>query len=83
MSATLTQYGRQAERHWREHLPRMVRELEAGNRLQEALTEAEERTQDEMDQMERQMREQGLTPQQAYDSAWEIVRERYIFLTPE
>ena len=30
----LTQYGRMAERHWREFLPRMVAELEARGQLQ-------------------------------------------------
>ena len=26
---TLTQYGMMAQKHWREHRPKMVRELEA------------------------------------------------------
>ena len=80
---TLTQYGRMAERHWREHLPNRVRELEAKSQLQEALYEAEEKTKDEMDQAIRDFRKQGYTPQQAHDTAWEIVRERYILLPPE
>ncbi len=80
----LTQFGRMAEKHWREHLPRLVRELEAKGQLRETLVEAEEKTKDEMDSLIRNLRSQkNLTAQQAYDAAWEIVRERYIFLTPE
>ena len=80
---TLTQYGRMAEKHWREFLPKKVRELEAKGQLREALSDAEEKTKDEMDQAIRDFRKQGYTPQQAHDSAWEIVRERYILLPPE
>jgi hypothetical protein len=28
-------------------------------------------------------REQHLTPQQAHDQAWEMIREKYILLPPE
>ena len=82
-SMTLTQYGRMAEKHWREFLPQRVRELETKRQLQEALYEAEEKTKDEMDEAIRDFRKQGYTPQQAHDTAWEIVRERYILLPPE
>ena len=61
----------------------MVRELEATGGLQEALLEAQEQTVAEMDRLIREFRRQGLTPQQAHDRAWELVRERYILLPPE
>jgi formate dehydrogenase maturation protein FdhE len=80
---TLTQYGLMAEKHWREFLPKMVRELEAHGRLQEALLEAEEKTKDEMYDLTTQLMAQGLTAQQAHDQAWETVRQEYILLTPE
>ena len=80
----ITGYGLIAQRHWREFRPKMVRELEMQGKLQEALHEAQERTLDEMDAiMERLETEQGMTVQQSKDAAWEIVRERYIFLPPE
>ena len=79
----LTQYGRMAEKHWREFRPKMVQELEAKGLLQEMLLEAEEKTKDEMDTLMRQLRQQGLTGQQAHDQAWEMVREKYILLSPE
>jgi hypothetical protein len=79
----LTQYGLMAEKHWREFLPRMVAELERKGRLRELLLETEEKTVAEMDDLRRHFMQQGLTPQQAQNRAWEIVRERYIFLPPE
>ena len=72
-----------AEKHWRTFLPQMVAELEMTGCLQERLLEAEEKTEADIDQLRRHLLEQGLTPQQAQDRAWEIVRERYIFLPPE
>ncbi|MEO8350338.1 MAG: TnpV protein [Chthoniobacteraceae bacterium] len=79
----LTQYGRMAERHWREFRPRMVRELEAQGRLMEMLFDAQETTKTEMESLRTEFRKQGLTEQQAHDQAWEIVRTRYILLAPE
>lgn len=79
----LTQYGRMAETHWREFLPRLVQALEAKGRLQEMLLEAEEKTEAEMDTLRRQLKQQGLTPLQAHHQAWEMVRERYILIPPE
>ena len=79
----LTQYGLMAEKHWREFLPKMVAQLEAKGLLHEMLLEAEEKTDAELDQLRRHLIQEGLTPQQAHDRAWEIVRVRYIFLPPE
>ncbi len=80
----LTQYGLMAERYWREFLPAMVRETEAKGTLMEALFEAQESTIEEMEALPRQLQtEQKVTPQQAHDRAWEMIRERYIFLPPE
>jgi hypothetical protein len=79
----LTQYGKMAETHWREFLPRMVRELEVNGRLYEMLLEAEEKTKDEMATLRIQLMKQGLTADQAHRQAWEMVREKYILLPPE
>lgn len=79
----LLAYGRMAEAHWREHLPRKVRELEAQGRLQQALIEAQEQTASAMDRLMRDLSQQGLTSQQAHDRAWELVREQYLLLPPE
>lgn len=61
----------------------MVEELEAKGQLHQMLLEAEEKTKDEMDTLMRELRQQGLTAQQAHGQAWEMVRERYILLSPE
>ena len=80
---TLTQYGRMAEKHWREFLPNLVQEMEAKGILEEMLLEAEEKTASEMHNLTMQFQRQGLTAQQAHNRAWEMVREKYILLTPE
>lgn len=79
----LTQYGRMAEKHWREFRPRMVHELEAKGQLYQLLMEAEEKTKDEMATLRTEFMRQGLTADQAHRQAWEEVRERYILLPPE
>ena len=80
---TLTQYGMMAEKHWREHCPKMVRGLEQRGLLQQMLLEAEEKTKDEMATLRTQLMQQGSTAQQAQTQAWEMVREKYILLPPE
>ena len=61
----------------------MVAEMERTGTLQQLLLEAEEKTKDEMDAIRRQLVQQGLTPQQAHDKAWDMVRQKYILLPPE
>lgn len=80
----LTQYGLMAQRHWEEFLPKMVKRLKTEGRLEEALFHAQETTLDEMETLSRTLeREQNLTPQQAHDQAWELIRGKYILLLPE
>lgn len=79
----LTQYGRMAEKHWREFRPKMVQELEATGKLQERLYEAQETTQSEMNDLTENLIQQLYSPQQAETTAWELIRERYILLPPE
>jgi hypothetical protein len=72
-----------AEKHWREHCPKMVREMERKGILHQLLLEAEDKTKDEMATLRIQLMQQGATAQQAQTQAWEMVRERYILLPPE
>ena len=83
MKTPLTTYGLLAEKHWRRFCPSLVAELEAKGQQHAMLLEAEEKTEAELDSLRRHFIHQGLTARQAHDWAWEIVRERYIFLTPE
>ncbi len=79
----LTQYGRMAEKHWRENRPKMVRELERKGILHQILLEAENNTKEEMASLRLDLMKQGKTAQQAHDQAWEMVREKYVLLPPE
>ena len=80
----LTGYGLMAKRHWTEFRPQMMKELETKGTLMEALHEAQETTLDEMETLTRKLEtEQKLTPQQAHDQAWEMIREKYILLPAE
>ena len=79
----LTQYGRMAEKHWREHRPKMVRDLQAKGQLTQMLLGAEEKTKDEMVTLRTELMQRGSTAQQAHTQAWEMVREKYILLPPE
>ena len=79
----LTQYGRMAEKHWRKFRPQMVSEMESQGQLHDMLLEAEDQTEVEVDRTRREFIWQGMTAEQAHERAWEIVRERYIFLPPE
>ena len=79
----LTHYGLMAEKHWRQFCPKKVSELEAKGDLYPMLLEAENKTEEELDSLRRHFLQEGLTPQQARDRAWEIARERYILLPPE
>jgi hypothetical protein len=60
----LTQYGSMAEEHWRKFLPRMFTQLKANGQLDSMLGEAQEKTDEEMDQLRRQFQRQGLNPRQ-------------------
>lgn len=82
-TTTLTQYGMMAEEHWRKFCPKMVAEMESKGILEEMLLDAERKTKDELYDLTMQFQKQNMTAQQAHDRAWEIVRERYIFLPPE
>jgi glucose-6-phosphate-specific signal transduction histidine kinase len=72
-----------AEKHWREHRPKMVREMERKGILHQMLLEAENNTKDEMAMLRTQLMGQGSTAQQAQSQAWEMVREKYILLPSE
>jgi hypothetical protein len=72
-----------AEKHWRQFLPRMVRDLETKGLLHRMLLEAQEKTKDEMATLRLELMKRGLTADQAHRQAWEMVRQRYILLPPE
>lgn len=73
--AMFSNWIRDAREHWKEHLPKMYSEYERNGVLQQKLEEAAEQTFDEVYDLERS----GISP----DEAWQMVRERYLFLPEE
>ncbi len=65
----------QARESWRENNPALFKELNRSGKLGAALKEAAERTHAEMSELEAA----GYSNQEA----WELTRERYLFLPPE
>jgi hypothetical protein len=64
--------GYRIARHWREHRPKMVAELQKAKRFQEAVYAAQERTSDAITDL--------MNAGQTYDQAWEQVREEWALL---
>ena len=71
----LQNWVNQAREHWKEFQPKRYSALVKSRKLQAALQDAAERTYRELTELE----DQGLDHQ----DAWEIVRERYLFVPKE
>lgn len=71
----LRPYGRMAEKHWKEHRPKMYRELQKKGKLNQALKLANDQTSDQMCNLI----QKGLQEHEA----WEIVGPQYILLPSE
>src|ERR1022692_86962 len=65
-----TALGEQILKHWREHCPRMVRDLETMNRLDQAVFETQERVGDLLHEL-------MIVKQMDYQAAWEMAREEW------
>src|ERR1035441_10116179 len=65
-----TALGEQILKHWREHCPRMVRDLETMNRLDQAGFETQERGGDLLHEL-------MIVKQMDYQAAWEMAREEW------
>jgi len=57
-------------KHWREHCPQMVRDLEQENRLEQAVFETQERTGDLLYEL-------VSVKKMDYHAAWELAREEW------
>jgi hypothetical protein len=71
----LQNWVNQAREHWKEFQPKRYTELVKSGKLEAALQDAAERTYREVTDLE----DQGYDHQ----DAWEIVRERYLFVPEE
>ena len=68
-------WGLQAKEHWKEHRPKMYRQLEESGRLEDALYAAQELTVAAM----ADLIERGVN----WYQAWELIREEWLFLPSE
>ena len=71
----LQNWVNQAREHWKEFQPKRYRELLKTGKLEAALHDAADRTYREVTELE----DQGFDPH----DAWEVVRERYLFVPEE
>ena len=65
-----TALGEAILKHWREHCPQMVRDLEQQNRLDQAVFETQERTGDLLYEL-------VSVKKMDYQAAWELTREEW------
>ena len=65
-----TALGEAILKHWREHCPQMVRDLEKENRLEQAVFEAQTRTGDLLYEL-------VSVKKMDYQAAWELAREEW------
>ena len=80
----LTQYGLMAERHWREFRPENGARTGGEGHVDGSTLRSAGANIGEMEALTRELEtKQKLTPQQAHDRAWEMIREKYILLPPE
>ena len=71
-----TALGEAILKHWREHCPRMVQDLEKNNRLDQAVFEAQEKTGDLLYEL-------VSVKKMDYQAAWEIATKEWSFLPGE
>jgi len=65
----------EAKQHWKEFRPKLYEELQKSGKLHEAAVRAAQQTQDDL--------LDAVNKGQDYQSAWEAVRERYLYLPSE
>ena len=75
MSPQLSPWAEQAKAHWKEHRPKMYAELEKAGTLDDRAQKASDQTRDDL----ASAIEDGMD----YFAAWEMLRERYLFLPTE
>ena len=67
--------GQQAKRHWKQHRPKMYKELQEAGALKTTLLELENRVAKQLEDLSLQ----GLN----YDQAWEMVRDQVLLPSEE
>ena len=75
MDFPLGSLGLQIKAHWEKHRPQMCAQLQREGKLQESVYQAQEQTNDLMDDL--------LAKGLSHDQAWELAREEWAFLPDE
>jgi hypothetical protein len=70
-------------RHWKEHRPKLFRELQKSGYLDEALTNAAQNTLDAYQNLKAKLLKSGDTECQAQEIAWEMVRQEWLLRPSE
>jgi hypothetical protein len=72
-----------ARRHWKEHRPKLFRDLQESGELEESLNLAAKNTLDAYQNMKSQLLKNGYKLNQAHETAWELVRKEWILRPSE
>ncbi len=70
-------------RNWKEHRPKLFKALQRSGELQESLNLAAEKTLDDYHRVKNQLLQKGYEPNQAHETAWELVREEWLLKPSE
>jgi hypothetical protein len=72
-----------ARSHWKEHRPKLYRNLKKSGKLEQRVENAARLTLDAFNLEKDRLEKTGMIPSQASEIAWELVREEWIFLRSE
>jgi hypothetical protein len=64
--------------HWKQHRPKLFSDLQKSGELEESLNQAAKNTLDAYQNAKNQLLKNGYKPNQAHESAWELVREEWL-----
>lgn len=70
-------------KNWKEHRPKLFRDLQESGDLEESLSQAAKNTLDAYQGAKSQLLKNGYEPNQAHESAWELVREEWLLRPSE
>jgi hypothetical protein len=69
--------------HWKQHRPKLFSDLQKSGELEESLNQAAKNTLDAYQNAKNQLLKNGYKPNQAHESAWELVREEWLLRPSE
>lgn len=80
---TLEEMKALARSHWKEHRPKLYRSLKKSGTLEERVENAARFTLNAFNLEKGRLEKTGLSPNQASEIAWELVKEEWILLRSE